>query len=99
MTDYFATLLNIDMQGGVEATRPNGEKAYVRYLVENNYGDSERILCLIEAACQTNNRTIPVEAANGTLIMGRFLAVNDIVGWAIEKGYLEELGEQLVIGT
>ena len=82
-------------EGGVWANRPNGEAARICVLIEDIHFDADRLLEQME----DNAGTAPpsgliMQSVAGTILAGQQIYLDDILGWAIEHGYLDELGDQ-----
>jgi hypothetical protein len=78
---------------GVYASRPDGEKVHVHLLIQGPYDDDgEKV---IETAFGNDGRVV-VQSKAGAVIAGRVIDLPDIIGWAIQSGYLEAVGDKLV---
>lgn len=95
---YFIPIFEHE-RGGVEVKRPNGERVWVRPLIENVDADAETLSgemigdtfmsrIVIDAAA------LPGEPADSAIASGIALPFSHLVGWAIEHGYLEAYEEK-----
>lgn len=89
---YFVDIAATDIGGGVSTQRPNGEWAWVTALVEG------MTTPWIDRESGADPRIVVVENVEHGVIVGRRILFNDIVAFAIEHGFLEELGEAFSTG-
>src|ERR1700730_11953983 len=83
-------------EGGVWANRPNGEAARICVLIEDIHFDADRLFEQME----DNAGTAPpsgliMRSVAGTILAGQQIYLDDILGWAIQHGYLYELCDQV----
>lgn len=73
--------------GSVIVRRTGIDEVRIRYVFEGLHADGEH---LIDATFGARNRdSVKVECRTGETILGGLLDLDDLIGWAIENGYLE----------
>jgi hypothetical protein len=88
---YFIKILSIDNGVIIPATqRPDGKEIHIHFLKEGEgiglHGDFDQLNELTD-----RKGVVVVQNQAGGIITGREIYLDDIVGWAIEHGYLEDL--------
>jgi len=94
-TDYFIKILSID--NGVivpAAQRPDGKDIHIHFLKEGEgvgfHGDFDGLMDTTDH----ETGTVVVQNMAGGIITGREIQLDDIVGWAIQHGFLEDLDRE-----
>ena len=78
---------------GMRVRRPDGRKVLVDFLAESDFDEEDALGEILSQ--RADDHTITTTGEDGTASRARLLLVGDVVSWAIEKGYLEELGTRL----
>jgi hypothetical protein len=87
--NYFITIFNSELDGGLAHERPDGVRVTVRFLLADRHIESERLSDMLCDAVEQDQRLI-VSTRGGTILTGKPISLEDIVGWAIVHGYLDD---------